>query len=365
MFSKNGNTVSRTAKAKAKIFAIVVAASLSGVSTGAVASAILVHDSFFERYARPDYDRYPGLYCYDRVRDTLKRQLLRIPSGDCHLQGYYYPAEDSRGLAVLAHGFHAGADDYLPLIEALVNRGYSVLTYDVRGVYSSEGDSIIGMCQALRDLDNVLTFADEKQPFADMPKVVIGHSWGGYAASSVLALHSEIRAAALLAPMNNGTTVMLETAEQYAGKTVYSVKPILDTYQKMLFDDYVKYNGVVGINSTDAPVLIAQGVTDTVIAHDGQSITAHLDEIINPNLTVYWGKGAQGSHTGIWHSTEAFSYQKKVTEKLQAIESKLERKLTDEELAHFYDKVDHRRYSEVNAELVDLIVATFDKGIGN
>ena len=350
-------------KSKAKRIAIIVAASLVGVSVASVVSTICVYDSFFERYERPDYDLYPGLYSYDRIKDSLKRETLQIQSGENLLAGYYYPAENARALAVLAHGFHAGADDYLPLIEAIVNRGYSVLTYDVTGVYSSEGDSVVGMCQSLCDMDNVLKFADSEAPFADMPKVVIGHSWGGYAASSVLALHSEVKAAALIAPINDGSSVMLETAEKYAGKIVYMSKPIFSAYQKYLFGDYVKYNGVVGINSSDIPVLIAQGVDDDIISADRQSITAHLSEITNPNVTLYWGSGYQGSHTGIWHSTESEQYQRNVEGIIKTRELETGKTLDDAERAAIYASVDHRLYSEVNAELVDLIISTFDKGL--
>ena len=157
--------------------------------------------------------------------------------------------------------------------------------------------------------------------------------------------------------------MMVEKGEQYVGKAAYTVKPIFDVYQRMLFGDYVKYNGVVGINSTDVPVIIAQGVDDTVITADGQSITAHLDEITNPNVTVYWGEGSQGSHTGIWHSSEADEYRRMIAGIVKKRETDLGRDLTDDERAEIYATVDHKLYSDVNTELVDLIISTFDKGL--
>lgn len=362
--SKSDARVSKS-RAKAKRVALIVAASLVGVSVTTIVSTICIYDSFFERYERPDYSLYPGMYCYDRIKDKLERETFKIKSGDNSLAAYYYPAKGSRALAVLAHGFHAGADDYLPLIEAIVNRGYSVLTYDVTGTYSSEGESTIGMCQSLRDLDNVLTYLGSEERFASMPKVVIGHSWGGYAASSVLALHGEIKAAALIAPMNDGANIMIEKGEQYAGKLAYTSKPIFDVYQKILFGDLVKYNGVVGINSTDVPVLIAQGIDDTVITPDGQSVTAHLDELTNPNVTVYWGVGSCGSHTGIWHSPESEEYVRAVESQIKLKELELKRELSVEERASIYSEVDHRLYSDVNPELIDMIISTFDKALIN
>ncbi len=360
---ESNNAKRDPSRSKAKRIAIVVAASLVGVSVTTVLSTICIYDSFFDRYERPDYALYPGMYCYDRFGGSLRREIFNIPSGDNMLMAYYYPAEGSRGLAVLAHGFRSGADDYLPLIKAVVDRGFSVLTYDVTGVYSSDGDSMIGMCQSLCDLDRVLDFAGRDIRFASMPKFVIGHSWGGYAAASVLALHSEIKAAALIAPMNNGATVMLEKGEEYAGKVAYAAKPIFSAYQKMLFGDYVNYNGVVGINSTNAPVLIAQGIDDTVITPKGQSITAHLDELTNPSVTLYWGEGSQGTHTGIWHSKESEEYKREINSCIKKMEMELNRPLTDGEKAEIYATVDHELYSAVDPKLVDLIIQTFEKGL--
>ena len=350
-------------KARAKRIAMVAAASLVGISVTTITATICVYDTFFERYERPNYAIYPGLYSYDRISNSLKRETFRIPSGDNKLAAYLYRAVGSNRLVVLAHGFHAGADDYLPLIEAIVNRGYSVLTYDVTGVYSSEGESGIGMCQSLVDLDNVLNFVRDDPRFASMAKLLIGHSWGGYAAASALALHPEVRAAALIAPMNDGSNIMVEKGEQYVGKPSKTAKPVFDAYQRILFGDYVKYNGVVGINSTDAHILIAQGLDDKVITQDGQSITAHLDELTNPNVTLYWGMGSQGSHTGIWHSVESEEYRRVVACQVNKRQLELKRNLTEEELSEIYATVDHRLYSGVNTELVDLIIKTFENGL--
>lgn len=342
---------------------MLIAASLAGVSTTAITSAIIGYNAFFTRYERPDYAVTPGLYCYERIEDTLKRETLTVLSGEVDLAAYYYPVENPRGLCVLAHGIRAGADDYLPLIDAIVKGGYAVFAYDVTGNYSSGGEGGVGMCQQLKDLDTVLSYLAVNEPYADLPKVLVGHSWGGYAASSVLALHSEVKACVLLAPMNNGATIMIEKSEQYAGKLAYTAKPVFDVYQKYLFGSYTKLNGVVGINSTDIPILIAQGVDDTVITTDEQSITAHLSELTNPNVTVYYGTGSQGTHTGIWHSREAEEYVRTVESELKLLAWQKGDELTYEEKVAFYQTVDHRLYSDVNRELVDLMLETFEKGL--
>lgn len=353
----------RRGKRRVKKIAMIVAASLTGISTAAVASTLVVYDSMFDRFERPEYSLYPGMYCYERFGGTLVREELSLPSGEISLAAYYYPIENAKGLCVLAHGFHAGADDYLPLIEALMLGGYAVFTYDVTGNYSSGGESGIGMCQQLVDLDRVLTYLAASERFAAMPKVLLGHSWGGYAAGSALKLHPEVKACALIAPMYNGSTIMVEKGEQYTGKLAYTAKPIFDVYQKYLFGDYTKLNAVIGINAVDIPILVAQGLDDGVIAHDKHSVTAHLDEIENPNVTVYYGTGSQGTHTGIWHSREAEEYVRTVASELALLAFEKGEALTDAERAAFYETIDHRLYSEVNAELVTMILDTFNAGV--
>lgn len=348
---------------RAKKIAFLLSVSLAGVSTMSIVSAILAYDAIFTRYERPDYSVYPGMYCYERFCGSLPRETMKVKSGETDLQAYYYPAENSKGLVVVAHGFHAGADDYLPLIEAMVNGGYSVFTYDVTGNYSSGGEGGVGMCQQLVDLDNVLSYLGNDYRFADAPKLLIGHSWGGYAVSSVLAIHSEVKACVCIAPMWSGPAMVVEKGKEYVDEMADSAKPIFDAYQSYLFGDYTKYDAVVGINSTDIPILIAQGLEDKVITHDGQSITAHLDELTNPNIKLYYGRGYQGSHTGIWHSVEAEEYVCKVEKDLKALQAQKGEKLTDAEKAEFYKGVDHRLYSQVNEDLVRLIFETFEKGI--
>ena len=347
---------------KQKIIAAIIA-SLTGVSGMSVTAAVFAYDAFFPRYERPDYRVYPGQYCIERMPSLAGRKELWINSSEARIKAYYYEATNPKGLVVFAHGIHAGADEYLPIYEYLLNHGYSVMAHNVTGTYESEGESTIGMCQSLVDVDHVIDYIQKNPLYMDMPLFTMGHSWGGYAATSVLALKKNIKATAAIAPMNNGATIMMEKSEQYAGKVSQLPKPVFSAYQKALFGKYVNYNGVVGINSVDIPVLIAQGIDDTVITYDGQSITAKKDEITNPNVRYYIGKGVHGDHNNIWHSKQSALYQMEVKSEIKLLEMKKGDKLTTEELASYYETVDHALYSQVNVELMEKVVETFDSAL--
>ncbi len=344
---------------KKKVVAAILA-SLTGFSAMMVASAVIAYDAVFPRYERPDYSLYPGEYCYERVKERLPRSEFYYKTKKSELKGYYYTAKEGKGLVVVVHGFHAGADDYLPMVEYFVNSGYNVFSYDCKGTYESKGDSTVGMCQSLVDLDGTITYLKKTQPYSEQPLFLVGHSWGGYAVASVLALQKDIRGCACIAPMNNGYTIMLEKGEQYAGKIALIPKPVFSVYQRILFGDYVEYSGVKGVNSVDIPVLIAQGVDDKVITYNGQSIMAHRNEITNPNVIYYEGLGLQGDHNNIWHSIEAAAYQSQVESGLKKLQMEKGEKLTKEEKAAYYSTIDHHLYSAVNQELFAQIVNMFD-----
>lgn len=338
--------------------ATIAALSGFGFSTVAITSAIFAYDAVFPRYERPDYTLKPGVYCHDRT--SLVREEFFFPSDKYKLKGYYYPTDCSKGLVVIAHGLHAAADDYLPIIEYMVEHGYSVFAFNYKGTYESEGGGTVGMCESLVDLDHALDYISSTEPYCNMPLFLIGHSWGGYAVTSVLSIKKNIKACAAIAPMNNGYTMFLEKGQQYAGKLSAIPKPILNAYQKLLFGKYVKYCGHEGVNSTDIPVIIAQGVDDKIITYDGQSVAAHRNEITNPNVKYYIGKGFLGGHDDIWHSLDSAAYRAEIKSELKLCSMNKGAALTDDEKREAYVSVDHRRYSAVNEELMDLIVDTFD-----
>lgn len=354
---KDDNSEKRSRKRKILISSIAL---LTGVSATVVGSSLIAYNSLFSRYERPDYALKAGNYCYERVRGRLYREEFYFPSDKELLKGYYYPSGNSKGLVVVAHGFHAGADDFIPIIEYLVKNKFSVFTYDLTGTYDSKGDGTVGWCQSLVDIDYALRYVSSNAPYNLQPCFLLGHSWGGYAVTSVLAIHKNVKACAGIAPMNNGSTIMVEKGCQYVGNFAKLPKPVIDIYQKKLFGDYVRYNGVKGINSTSIPVLIAQGVEDKVITYDKQSVIAHRSEITNPNVVYYETEGLQGGHESILNSVNALIYQSEVNGKLLKLKSDLGRKLTYEEQVEFYKTVNHDLYSEVNYELMDKIIETFN-----
>ena len=338
----------------------------TGLQMGTILGAKALYDSFFPRYEKRDIDTIFGEFDYSRIDEKLTRTTFFFPSGPWKLQGYFYPCYGTKKMVVVCHGMHAGADDYLPFIAYFVDNGYAVFSYDCQGTYASQGDSTVGMCTPLVNLDHALTYIENDRQLSQYKLYLFGHSWGGYAATSVLSLHKNICGCAAVAPFNSGYALIAEKGEQYAGSLTDSLvgsfpKDFLDTYQALLFKDYTKYDAVKGINSTNVPVFIAHGIQDFVISFHHQSVISHKDEIRQNNVTYYVGTGAHAGHNTILHSERAVAYQKQVEQELKQLKKKIDRELTQEEKSDFCKRVNHTLYSEVNLEMMQAILDMFNK----
>ena len=142
------------------------------------------------------YDGDPAIR-YDCFEDfpNLKRESFDIKGDrDVMLNGffYYYNKLEPENLIVFDHGIGAGHNAYLKEINYLAKNGYTVYSYDHTGCVLTGGEGILGFAQGVNDLDHVLTALNNDTRFAGMPRKLIGHSWGGYSAMNVCALHPEV-----------------------------------------------------------------------------------------------------------------------------------------------------------------------------
>lgn len=338
---------------------IQAAGILANPTTGpSVAVFMNVYDKAFSRYERPDYSLVPGLYFYDRIKEDLPREEISFMSGNVRLQGYYYKCKNPKGLVITAHGLHSGADDYLPIQKYFYDHSFNVFSFDFKGTYSSDGDSTVGACLALVDLDSAIKFVKSDDRFKGLPIFLFGHSWGGYAVLSVLSIHKDIKACAAISPMVNGHSIINDKAYEYAGLMSYMTKPYIIVYQRYLFKEYVDYDAVKGINESNIPCFIAHGIDDKVINYFTQSVTAKKDLITNPNVIFYDSIGYHGDHNDILLSFDAICYKKEIESKLKIEENKNPNFNLDDK-REFYKNIDHKRYSSPNLDIMNPILNMF------
>jgi alpha-beta hydrolase superfamily lysophospholipase len=116
----------------------------------------------------------------------IAHQDIRIPSGDHTLHGWllHPDGRPRRPLVLLAHGWGANYGALLRLAEPLVEAGYQVLLFDVRGHGRNQEVAYATVRNFRDDVSAVARYAEER--FAGRPAVLLGHSLGG--AAGVLAV---------------------------------------------------------------------------------------------------------------------------------------------------------------------------------
>src|ERR1700753_2005290 len=90
----------------------------------------------------------------------------------------FEPAGPSKGMVVIPHGYAEHCGRYHEVAHVIVNAGWSVMAYDVRGHGKSPGQRgyIDRFTTYLRDLSEILTVA--RQRAGTTPLVLLGHSNG-------------------------------------------------------------------------------------------------------------------------------------------------------------------------------------------
>jgi dienelactone hydrolase len=278
--------------------------------TGCAALANYIYMSAFARVEEVPNDVFHTYITWNNIdQNKYSRKTVYFNSGSNLLQGFIYGASNNNGLIILSQGLGNTADHYLAMVLYFVDRGWRVFAYNNTGVSGSEGDSVRGLTQSLFDIDAALDFVNDSDELKNLPIMLIGHSWGGFAVCTVLNYDRNINAVVSFAGFNNGSEVIDELAVLRAGRIYYLLSNQVRDIERRLFGDAVKLTAVDGINKASIPVMIVQSSDDDVIFADTISIYAHRSKITNPyaEIVFLYGENAAG-HEFVYNSNEQREY---------------------------------------------------------
>ena len=211
------------------------------------------------------YDGDPAIR-YASVSDFpgIERQSFDV-NGDKHvkLKGwfYFYGSLRPENLIVFDHGIGAGHLNYLPEIEFLAKNGYTVYSYDHTGCVSTGGSGILGFAQGVNDLDCVLTAIQQNPQFSNVPRKLIGHSWGGYAVMNVSALHPEVTHVVSLAGFLSARSLI----EQYIPKVFLKYSEEVMERERRNNPKYADMDARESLLKSQANLLHLQSKDDTKV----------------------------------------------------------------------------------------------------
>jgi len=212
-------------------------------------------------------ESYEPLMFHVEDFEGLERTEYDFPSDKGQmLAGYMYSAGDEqKGIIVLAHGFGAGHNSYMDVINYLAQSGYYVFAYDVTGNDASEGDGTNGTPQGVIDLDYAISFVEESGNFPDLPIGLIGHSWGAYSVSNVLTFHPEVKAVIECCGFNRSSDMFESGGISQAGSLIYTMTPFVRIYEMFKFGKYATNTALDGFDATDAHIMCVHSEDDDVI----------------------------------------------------------------------------------------------------
>ena len=324
-------------------------------------SMILAKIFYDGKFSRVEETRCSGFLCYSDV-DGYPRTAVKFDSGKNTLQGYIYGVENKKGLVVISHGLGFDAQHYLPEVLYFVDHGWRVFSFDNTGTNESEGAGTIGLAQSEKDLDAALTYIESDKAFNDLPVMLFGHSWGGFAVTAVLNTNHNISASVSISGFNSPDELLLEGAKSEMGIFAYIEYPYLWAYQSMLFGNTARLTAVDGINRIDTPVMIIHGSADEDILYNGASIISHRSAITNPNV-VYKTCSANNhnGHNNLLQSEAAIQYINEKNKEYKGLRDRDAGNIPDDVNANFYEGIDKFQTSELDAGLMNEINGFFEK----
>ena len=351
------NKVSSRKKAL-KWVAIGIVAFLLVFSSGSMIFIKNFYDKNFPRYDQPKYSGYL------RFSDVKGNQptLVKFKSGKNTLTGYLYGEGKSKGLVVIAPGQGEGAVTFLAASIYFVDHGWRVFSYDPTGSYASEGDNMVGLPQARPDLKAALGYIKSDATLKDLPVMLYGHSWGGYAVTSILNDTQDISAVVSISGFNAPMGILAEDAKRELGILGEVEYPFGWAYQMLRFGPEALVTAVEGINSTDIPVMIIHGSADESVDYNGASIIAQRSAITNPNV-IYKTCSAENrsGHNTLYQSDAASKYIRQKNQEYQILYDRYQGNIPDNVRSEYYSGVDRFQTSELDADFMQDIDRFFEK----
>ena len=322
-----------------------------------VASFIIDKQNLDKTFARVE-PMSPRLMPTEEFAAAYDSEPVEFEFQDATLRGYVYKADNPRGFIVFRHGITSEHMDYLALICAMVDRGWTVFAYDAIGCGISDGDYVKGMAQSALDVAAAVEFVRETGMSDGLPLVLWGHSWGGYGVTAAMDIVPDVDACVTMSGYNSPVDVLMEFTERMMGPAAVTQYPTMWLNNKLAFGADADRTALDGINKTSAPVLIIHGNADAVVEYDGSAIIAQRERISNENVQyLVMDKPGCNGHNSYFYTARANQYLNQKAEELADLSKQYPDGIPEDVIATFMEGYDYKRANEASPELIDAIDA--------
>ncbi len=298
-------------KSKRKLINIIVIAFISYFIINCIATK-LIYDISFGRCDTPNPYSYAE---FDKAKQPAYEEEY-FYSGKNRLYARLYPCDSADTLVVLAVGYTASVDDYIPQIAEFHENSLAVFAFDPTGSFHSEGDSSVGFPQELLDLNCALSHIEKKDEFGYKNIALFGHSRGGYSVLCAEHFGHKIDCIISVSAVNTSMDAIMAMSVAKAGIIAYPGYPFLWGYQNILFGtENANLSADAVVSSGETPTLIIHGQNDDRIPLEGYSAYCKKDSITNKNaeFLLCTDNGSDG------HTSLLFDKDGRANKKLMSI----------------------------------------------
>jgi dipeptidyl aminopeptidase/acylaminoacyl peptidase len=218
-----------------------------------------IHNKMFNKRFEMD----PLVKSYED--EKLQRESVEFLCVKTTLRGFVYSYENMnyKGLIVFSHGMFSSHKSYMQEIIYFANQGYKVLGFDYMATSLSDGDSLKGFGNSLKCLDYAIRYVKSNNELNKYKLFVVGHSWGGFAASNILKYHSDIEKVVALAPFASVKRLI----SGYLPKWLYIFLPLIVLADSLKCGKYSFSSNISTLKNKDN-VLVLHSTDDHMVKYE-------------------------------------------------------------------------------------------------
>ncbi|MFI3214225.1 MAG: alpha/beta fold hydrolase [Eubacteriales bacterium] len=251
-----------------------------------------------------------GMYCFQfkkRIENiecnfeeiNIYKKSVLFKSGKYNLSGCFYAKNfnsmiDNKATILIVHGYGVTHQNYMKEIYELVQRDYCVFAYDMTGCGNSEGKSLKGFSQFIKDARSsieYLTSINKKNI------IILGHSTGGFAVAALLENERDnIEKAIIISAFDSPGEYIRMYTYKYFNFASYLLKFWVKVFEFFQFGRCSFLKGFNSINNFQKPVLIIQGEYDLEVKFN-MSLYALKDRYTNKNIKFELVEGTDHNPT--------------------------------------------------------------------
>jgi alpha-beta hydrolase superfamily lysophospholipase len=203
--------------------------------------------------------RFPDL-TYEKVQFASNKGQM--------LKGWIYRKGDGskKGIVVFSHGLGGTHIENINQIDFFAERGFVVFGFDNTGSGESDGNSMVDLPQATIDLDFALRFIEGREEFVNLPVLLFGHSWGGFAVCTMLSTPHKIAGVVSCSGFDSPSELKQASVGNFFGIFTRAIVSTANLFSRIRFGSKANRTAMESLAVATAPVLIIHSKDDDVVA---------------------------------------------------------------------------------------------------